>query len=165
MIVIYGKKYGNQFLVFKTIKLALGMGINKALNLRSRFCFSLNDTFVSLPSYVYISLTKLFKQLSLKNREFVNLKKKQQKNIRNLVEIHCLKGFRHINGLPVRGQRTHTNSKTRKRIRSLPNLGLDPSIKTKWKVNLDRAKRIKQKVLKNNLKKKRKKQSKKVSRH
>ena len=74
MIVIYGKKYGNQFLVFKTIKLALGMGINKALNLKSRFSFNLNDTFVSLPSYVYISLTKLFKNLSLKNREFVLLR-------------------------------------------------------------------------------------------
>lgn len=165
MIVIYGKKYGNQFLVFKTIKLASGVGINKVLNLRLRLGFSLNDTFVSLPSYIYMNLTKFFRKLSLKNRDFINLKKKQQLNIKNLVEMHCLKGFRHINGLPVRGQRTHTNSKTRKRARNLPNLGLDLSIKTKWKVNLDRAKRMKQKVLKNSLKKKRKKQSKKVSRH
>lgn len=165
MIVIYGKKYGNQFLVFKTIKLALGMGINKALFLKTRFGFKLNDTFVSIPSYIYMYLSKFFRRLSLKNRGFINVKKKQQMNIKRLVEMHCLRGFHHINGLPVRGQRTHTNAKTRKRSRSLPNLGLDPSIKTKWKVNLDRAKRIKQKVLKNNLKKKRKKQSKKVSRH
>lgn len=36
-------------------------------------------------------------------------------NIQNLIKIHCYKGFRHQNHLPVRGQRTHTNAQTRKR--------------------------------------------------
>ena len=35
-------------------------------------------------------------------------------NIKRLVEINCYRGFRHRKGLPVRGQRTKTNARTRK---------------------------------------------------
>lgn len=35
-------------------------------------------------------------------------------NIKRLIEINCYRGVRHRKGLPVRGQRTHTNSRTRK---------------------------------------------------
>ena len=35
-------------------------------------------------------------------------------NIKNLVEINCYRGIRHRKGLPVRGQRTKTNARTRK---------------------------------------------------
>lgn len=35
-------------------------------------------------------------------------------NIKRLMEIGCYRGFRHRKGLPVRGQRTHTNGRTRK---------------------------------------------------
>ena len=38
-------------------------------------------------------------------------------NIKRLIEINCYRGRRHIQGLPVRGQRTKTNSQTRKRER------------------------------------------------
>ena len=35
-------------------------------------------------------------------------------NIKRLVEIGCYRGLRHRRGLPVRGQRTKTNARTRK---------------------------------------------------
>ena len=35
-------------------------------------------------------------------------------NINRLMEIGCYRGLRHRRGLPVRGQRTHTNARTRK---------------------------------------------------
>jgi small subunit ribosomal protein S13 len=35
-------------------------------------------------------------------------------NIKRLMDIGCYRGIRHRRGLPVRGQRTHTNSRTRK---------------------------------------------------
>ena len=38
-------------------------------------------------------------------------------NIKRLVEIGCYRGLRHRRGLPVRGQRTHTNARTRKRTK------------------------------------------------
>jgi small subunit ribosomal protein S13 len=42
------------------------------------------------------------------------LKRQKDMNIRRLTEIGCYRGLRHRRGLPVRGQRTKTNARTRK---------------------------------------------------
>ncbi len=42
------------------------------------------------------------------------LRKEIAMNIKRLIDINCYRGIRHKRGLPVRGQRTHTNSRTRK---------------------------------------------------
>jgi small subunit ribosomal protein S13 len=43
-----------------------------------------------------------------------DLRKEIQMNIRRLIEIQCYRGIRHRRNLPVHGQRTHTNARTRK---------------------------------------------------
>lgn len=43
-----------------------------------------------------------------------DLRKEVSQNIRRLMEIGCYRGVRHRRSLPVRGQRTHTNARTRK---------------------------------------------------
>jgi small subunit ribosomal protein S13 len=43
-----------------------------------------------------------------------NLRRQVQQNIARLKEIACYRGIRHRRGLPVRGQRTRTNARTRK---------------------------------------------------
>ena len=43
-----------------------------------------------------------------------DLRKELSMNIRRLIEIGSYRGFRHRRNLPVRGQRTHTNARTRK---------------------------------------------------
>lgn len=43
-----------------------------------------------------------------------NLRTQVAMNIKRLMEIGCYRGMRHKRGLPVRGQRTHTNARTRK---------------------------------------------------
>ena len=43
-----------------------------------------------------------------------DLKREVALNIKNMVEINCYRGIRHRKGLPVRGQRTKTNARTRK---------------------------------------------------
>ncbi len=43
-----------------------------------------------------------------------DLRKEVTLNIKRLVEINCYRGIRHRRGLPVRGQRTHTNARGRK---------------------------------------------------
>jgi small subunit ribosomal protein S13 len=43
-----------------------------------------------------------------------DLRRQIQNNIKRLVGIHCYRGIRHRLGLPVRGQRTRTNARTRK---------------------------------------------------
>jgi small subunit ribosomal protein S13 len=43
-----------------------------------------------------------------------DLRRQVQNNIKRLIGIHCYRGMRHRIGLPVRGQRTRTNARTRK---------------------------------------------------
>ncbi|MCB1247273.1 MAG: 30S ribosomal protein S13 [Acidimicrobiia bacterium] len=58
----------------------------------------------------------------LKIRQFIDanykiegdLRRDVAQNIKRKIEIGCYQGLRHRRGLPVRGQRTHTNARTRK---------------------------------------------------
>lgn len=43
-----------------------------------------------------------------------DLHREISQNVKRLMEIGCYRGLRHRRGLPVRGQRTHTNARTRK---------------------------------------------------
>jgi small subunit ribosomal protein S13 len=43
-----------------------------------------------------------------------DLRRDVSQNVKNLMDIGCYRGLRHRRGLPVRGQRTHTNARTRK---------------------------------------------------
>jgi len=43
-----------------------------------------------------------------------DLRREVSMNIKRLVDLGCYRGLRHRKGLPVRGQRTHTNARTRK---------------------------------------------------
>jgi small subunit ribosomal protein S13 len=51
------------------------------------------------------------------DRDFMvegDLRRETQLNIKRLMDLGCYRGLRHRKGLPVRGQRTHTNARTRK---------------------------------------------------
>ena len=51
------------------------------------------------------------------DRDYVvegDLRREVSMNIKRLVDLGCYRGLRHRKGLPVRGQRTHTNARTRK---------------------------------------------------
>ena len=58
----------------------------------------------------------------LKIREYIDanltvegdLRRETSMNIKRLMDLGCYRGLRHRRGLPVRGQRTHTNARTRK---------------------------------------------------
>jgi small subunit ribosomal protein S13 len=43
-----------------------------------------------------------------------DLRRETSQNLKMLMDIGCYRGLRHRRGLPVRGQRTHTNARTRK---------------------------------------------------
>lgn len=43
-----------------------------------------------------------------------DLRRSESMNVKRLIEIGCYRGLRHRRGLPVRGQRTRTNARTRK---------------------------------------------------
>lgn len=76
--------------------------------------------------YVKVDVNKKIKDLSpeelnrirkhIESEEMVegDLKKKVNTDIKRLMDINCYRGRRHKKGLPVRGQRTKTNARTRK---------------------------------------------------
>ena len=59
-----------------------------------------------------------------------DLRKEVSQNIKRLMEIGCYRGVRHRKGLPVRGQRTQTNSRTRKGPRRGAVAGKKKAVKT-----------------------------------
>ncbi|MEJ6709683.1 MAG: 30S ribosomal protein S13 [Amylibacter sp.] len=73
-----------------------------------------------------IDVTRRINELSdaeiLKVRESIDanfdvegdLRREVSMNIKRLMDLGCYRGLRHRRGLPVRGQRTHTNARTRK---------------------------------------------------
>lgn len=73
-----------------------------------------------------LDVTRRINELSdaevLKIREYIDanvdvegdLRREVSMNIKRLMDLGCYRGLRHRRGLPVRGQRTHTNARTRK---------------------------------------------------
>lgn len=59
-------------------------------------------------------LTKIRNFISERLKTEGELRSETQLNIKRLMDIGCYRGFRHRKGLPVRGQRTSTNARTRK---------------------------------------------------
>jgi small subunit ribosomal protein S13 len=59
-------------------------------------------------------ISNIRKVIDQQGRVEGDLKKEINMNIKRLMDIGCYRGFRHRRGLPVRGQRTHTNARTRK---------------------------------------------------
>jgi small subunit ribosomal protein S13 len=81
---------------------------------------------IEILNKVKIPLTKRVNELSdaevlaireVIDRDYVvegDLRREVSMNIKRLVDLSCYRGLRHRKGLPVRGQRTHTNARTRK---------------------------------------------------
>jgi small subunit ribosomal protein S13 len=59
-------------------------------------------------------VSKLSAAISSTYRVEGDLRREVAGNIKRLMDINCYRGLRHKRGLPVRGQRTHTNARTRK---------------------------------------------------
>ena len=64
-----------------------------------------------------LSESEVIKIREILERDYVvegDLRRQVNQNIKVLMDIGCYRGLRHRRGLPVRGQRTHTNARTRK---------------------------------------------------
>ena len=65
----------------------------------------------------HLSEAEVIKLREVIEREYKvegDLRREVNQNIKMLMDIGCYRGLRHRRGLPVRGQRTHTNARTRK---------------------------------------------------
>ncbi|HEC14366.1 MAG TPA: 30S ribosomal protein S13 [Rhodospirillales bacterium] len=59
-------------------------------------------------------LTSIRETIDQKYQVEGDLRRENAMNIKRLMDLGCYRGIRHRRGLPVRGQRTHTNARTRK---------------------------------------------------
>ena len=100
---------------------------NKRVVIALRYIYGIGPTLaVDICKKVGIAAEKRVSQLSddevLRIRETIDrdyqvegdLRREVAMNIKRLMDLGCYRGLRHRKGLPVRGQRTHTNARTRK---------------------------------------------------
>ena len=85
---------------------------------RSRASSILNEAAVNLDTRVRDlsedELSRISAILEAQGEIEGDLRKRIQMDIKRLMDIGCYRGLRHRRALPVRGQRTHTNARTRK---------------------------------------------------
>ena len=113
MFILFGVKINSSKKVRYALKKLFGLGFSRANTICNDLSIS-NNTFI----YDLTDLQKTKISTYIKNHFSVESKLKQQifENIENLKIINCVKGFRHRYKLPVRGQRTHSNAKTCKKL-------------------------------------------------
>jgi small subunit ribosomal protein S13 len=109
--------------------------LNKNINPKKKLLVALVEIFglgkyqsIQICNALGLSYTKYVKQLNPSEVEQLiqiitqnyeighDVRRIVSKNVQRLVDIGAYRGFRHREGLPVRGQRTHGNSRTAKKI-------------------------------------------------
>lgn len=87
-----------------------GIGHKNVIDLAKKAKISLDTRIKDLSRDDIGNLMKALEEFNIEG----DLKKEIRENINRLKVIKCFRGIRHIVGLPVRGQRTKTNARTRK---------------------------------------------------
>ena len=100
---------------------------NKRVEVALTYIHGIGDTFAKeICGKVQIPVERRVSQLTeleiiqireVIDRDYVvegDLRRDVSMNIKRLMDLGCYRGLRHRRGLPVRGQRTHTNARTRK---------------------------------------------------
>lgn len=101
--------------VFFALTNVYGIGKNTAFLICKKLGFSMNLKTKDLTQEQVVEILQLIDSLDLTlNNE---LKKLRSLTLKNLVSIKSYRGLRRVRGLPVRGQRTHTNGKSSKKGR------------------------------------------------
>lgn len=114
MIYIFETKLpDNEFLIF-ALKKIYGLGNKQSNKICKKLGFSLNLRVKNLTTDQILKLTKY---VDSNFNVASELKKKKLMGKKKLINIKSYRGLRKLTGLPVRGQRTHTNSNTSKKIK------------------------------------------------
>ena len=99
----------------KRVEIALtyihGIGRTTAKRIADELGFPIERRVQDLTDSEVLSIReKIDKELTVEG----DLRRQTAMNIKRLMDLACYRGLRHRRGLPVRGQRTHTNARTRK---------------------------------------------------
>jgi len=113
MIYLLETNLPNHKSVFFALANVYGIGKNTAFFICKKLGFSINLKVKNLSQEQIIEILQLIDSLNLLlNNE---LKKFKSLTLKNLITIKSYRGLRRVRGLPVRGQRTHTNAKSAKK--------------------------------------------------
>jgi small subunit ribosomal protein S13 len=88
-----------------------GIGLRKATEICEKVGLTLDRRVNTLSDEEVLRIRETI------DRDYVvegDLRREVNMNIKRLMDLGCYRGLRHRRGLPVRGQRTHTNARTRK---------------------------------------------------
>ncbi len=88
-----------------------GLGVNTAIKICNELKIPLLKKLNELDD---IQLSSIRDYISANLMVEGDLRREKSMNIKRLMDLGCYRGLRHRRGLPVRGQRTHTNARTRK---------------------------------------------------
>jgi small subunit ribosomal protein S13 len=88
--------------LYKTKKIIAMLGVRNNVNIKH----IKEEQLLFLEKFLENDIANL--EMELYRKEYYNIKK--------LIDVGCYRGFCHKNGLPVYGQRTHTNYKTQKKL-------------------------------------------------
>jgi len=88
-----------------------GLGVNTAIKICNELKIPLLTKLNELDD---IQLSSIRDYISANLMVEGDLRREKSMNIKRLMDLGCYRGLRHRRGLPVRGQRTHTNARTRK---------------------------------------------------
>lgn len=99
--------------VFFALAKVHGIGRNTAFSICKKLGFSIN---LKIKDLNQEQITEMLQLIDSSNLLLNNeLKKFKSLTLKNLITIKSYRGLRRVRGLPVRGQRTHTNAKSAKK--------------------------------------------------
>ncbi len=103
-----------------------GIGLNKSRNILDEARVSYDTRSDKLTEDEVVKIRNI---LEAKEKVEGDLRREVQMSIKRLMDLGCYRGLRHRRSLPVRGQRTRTNARTRKGPRKAPIAGKKPLAK------------------------------------
>jgi small subunit ribosomal protein S13 len=114
MVRILGNNFPNKKKIYIGLTCIYGIGIARSKKILNKLEINENVLVKDLKDIEISKLRDYLESDELKLEG--NLRRLMDQNIQRLIDINSFKGKRHLKGLPVRGQRTRTNSRTSRNL-------------------------------------------------
>lgn len=117
MTYIFGTNLSPNKSIHNALQEIYGIGKNQSQIVCNRLGFTKNLRVKELSKEQTLKISNIIDKTN--SLIGADLKRVIKSNKKRLLEIKSYRGFRHHYGLPVRGQRTHTNARTRRKFRGI----------------------------------------------
>lgn len=113
MVRLLGNNLANKKKIYIALTCIYGIGLSRSRKILSKLSINPNLKVFELTENHISALREILETDEFKLEG--DLKRLVSLNIKRLIDINSFRGRRHLKGLPVRGQRTRTNSRTSRR--------------------------------------------------